>query len=267
MNIICYELYFNTKQFFNSLLLRVKIYPRKSDNNFVMTKDPELERLKRETEDLDQKVEDLEAINLHFKRMAQTLGKSPNRQLKWLVSFLLADLPGLKEDKRLILRCELAYLASFGNRPFTGQSPILSGKRRFHFSLVHPMRILPDNDFLERCQRDFSQKVSVFMEHHHAQFDLFSQLGAIHVWNKPGGKPVCYLECPTGEDGLQWWLASLLTDRGQALRRCLPCQKLFIATRRDRKFCSSKCRGLSNMRLQRKTSVDRYGKPGRPKKT
>lgn len=233
-----------------------------------MTKDPELERLKRETEEFERKAEELDGLNLHFKRMALTLGKYPSRQLKWLVTFLDTDLTSLKEDKSLAFRCELAYLASYGNRPFTKKPPIPSGEKRFNqFSLSYPPRVLPDDRFLENCQHAFSQKVSAFLEHQDVQLVLTSpSQSTIHVRNKPGKKPVLYLSCLTAEDGLQWWLASLLTDQGQRLRHCLPCQNLFIANRTDKKSCSSKCRGLQNMRRLRKTSVDRYGKPGRPKK-
>jgi hypothetical protein len=234
-----------------------------------MTKDQELALLKMETEELERKVEDHEAINLHFKRMAQTLGKSPNRQLRWLVSFLHSDLMLLKAEKRLALRCELAYLAWYGNRSFTKQPPTTSGEKPFNlFSLSRPTRVLPDDDDLKSYQKDFSQKISSFLGQHHVQFNLLSLAGStIHVWNKPGGKPGFYLECPTGEESLQWWLASLLTDQGHRLRRCLPCQKLHIANRTDKNFCSPKCRALNNMRHKRKTPIDRYGKRGRPRKS
>lgn len=234
-----------------------------------MTKDPELEELKREVEELERKSDDLETFNLHFKRLAHTLGKSPNRQLKWLVAFLHTDLQSLKEDKKLGFRCELKFLADYGTRHFTKQPPIPSGHKPFNrFFFSSPERLLPDKKDLEKFHKDFSQKVSAFLDQQHAQFELFSPFQpTIHVWKTPEGKSDFYLECSRGEDALQWWLASLLANQGNRLRRCLPCQKLFIANRTDKIFCSSKCRGLHNMRDLRKTSVDRYGKRGRPKKS
>lgn len=237
-----------------------------------MKKDPESEQLRREIVDEKREAGDLKALTQHFKRMAQTIGNSPNRQLKWLVDFLATNLASLDEVKSLALRCELAYLAWYGNRNFKKRPPIPSGEKWFHrFSLISPAFGRLPVDPLEVYQKDFSQKVSAFLVQHHAEFDLdrpfnLKTKSTIHVLNKPGGKPVLYLACPTGDESLQWWLASLLTDQGQRLRHCLQCQKLFIASRTDHQSCSNKCRGLNSMRRLRKTPVDRYGKPGRPKK-
>jgi len=237
-----------------------------------MTKDLELERLKREAEDCEREAEDLEAFSLHFKRMVRTIGNSPPRQLKWLLDFLYSDLSSLKEDKRLAFRCALAFLAWYGNLNFKKQPPILSGEKRFYLlSLVRFASGRLPVESLEKYQKDFFQKVSAFLEQHHVQFPLHPPLNSlskstIHVRNNPGKKPVLYLDCSTGDESLQWWLASLLTDQGSKLRRCLQCQNISIAKRTDAKFCSNKCRGLYNIRQRRKTPVDRYGKQGRPKK-
>ena len=52
----------------------------------------------------------------------------------------------------------------------------------------------------------------------------------------------------------------------KGLRTCQQCQKAFMAYRKDKKFCSDVCRNGFNVRRRRNTPVERYGKPGRPRK-
>lgn len=241
-----------------------------SDNSEVQKLELEAKKLKLGIENDRRTTEELKLYNHHFSRMARTLGKSPARQLKWLVSFLHSDLAGLPDEQRQALRCDFTFLASYGTQPHTEKKklPFLSGEKTWWFALFgNPSAVLPADNYLESCHRIFSEKVSAFLDRHHVQFDLQAFGPTIlHVINKPDKNPRLYLECATGEQSLEWWLASLLTEHGQNLRRCRQCQTIFIVRRKDTSFCSPKCRGLFNMRTIRKTPQDRYGKRGRPKK-
>ena len=232
--------------------------------------DQEKKLLKFEIKELEQRNADFEILIPHMKRMVRTLGNSTDRQLRWLVAFLHTDFTSLPKTKIVTLQCELAFLASFGNRTFKKKAPIPSGFKYFDpyrdfLCLFSGNRLLPSQDVLNSCQSTFSQNVSTFLNYQPIQFPL-SYRATIHLINSPKNDPFLYVGCSSSQESLQWWFASLLAEQGRRLRRCPTCLKIYIAHRVDMKFCADKCRAKYNMRRQRGTTKDRYGKRGRPKK-
>jgi hypothetical protein len=55
----------------------------------------------------------------------------------------------------------------------------------------------------------------------------------------------------------------LVVSMAAALHCCPKCRKVFLASRRDKRYCSENCQSCALMRRRRGTPLERYGKPGR----
>lgn len=62
----------------------------------------------------------------------------------------------------------------------------------------------------------------------------------------------------------EYYLVDMLTTFAPLISRCPECKTIFLASRSNQQFCSTRCLSRLSMRKYRNTPPERIGKPGRP---
>lgn len=212
-------------------------------------------------------------------KASERIGFSPQKAMKWLLNFLQADIPTLSMGEWLDLRHEIVVFAILDAKAFKPSNPLSSSEGR-HLRMIFGSLWL-EKDFLRKApnlkiahnlQNYLKSKIQEFLSNGSVSLSLEGMTLKLQKGTKAltdPNPPTVYVEYQSKDYKTPFThaLGELLRDTGGRLAQCLECQTIFLADRRDQKFCSVKCQNRVAARQYRASQEKPKGKPGRPLKT
>lgn len=204
-------------------------------------------------------------------KAVERLGRTPNERMTWLLGLVQHNLDKLSSGDWLNLQHEIVVFVWLGG-------PALESPADTIAELETDIPSLPSSSVIADLQAIALRHLNELLENGRTKFTphnlslMVRKVGPIgsrmrkflshKVERKFYPSDECFLTYETSSSltAFEYALAQLLASTGAYLRRCDECCKLFLADRRNKKFCSTTCLSrVTTRRLRQKERERRTG--------
>lgn len=220
--------------------------------------------------------QEIERFKEEEAKAADRIGRTSDDATRWLIRFAQLDLNSLSEGQWSDLSAEIHAFTKRG-------PPLRVGRAVAHIGAVFQWRIPRAEEVDPKTHRSLitidsirpSREQTIFLQKW-AHFILDGlvtgasgsiAIGALHLDilpQEPSFKTSpLRIRTHTAKDAFGFHFAHLLADHYERLRRCGECQTLFLADRRNQRFCTTRCLTRVTQRRWRERQVKATKKRGK----
>lgn len=199
------------------------------------------------------------------RKALQRIGDGPTSTIEWLLRFVQTDLENLSEGQWSDLLVEVSAFAR-GHVPFKStaglakdisssysrwETSIRIGNKRRSQGKVVKKALIPSRETVKELHLEMKTAMDHCFEHSHEVYlpsielsltvsdARFSENGLSQAEAKK--RAVLIVHAAKLEHTFYYYASLLLTEYLPRIKHCTVCQKLYVAIRSDRYFCSARC--------------------------